>query len=152
MKRKFYYGMTLGFALLALAGCGDKKEKKDDKKSTTQTLECTVNEDGGKAKTQMVYDQSKKEFISVSFEMSLELPEESLSIINADSACDMFSEEDAGATNCKASLDGNLLTMSYDMDMDKLEEDEDSGFKRTMTIEEAKKSAEDEEGATCVIK
>lgn len=155
MKKKVSYITMLGLVVLLLTGCGTTKIADKGSSKKVKILECSeVEEEEGMTSTintKFEYDTNKKEFISGSASMIMEVPEEVIDYFEELDLCESFVEKIGDEyKNCKSSIDKNKINFSFEVDVDKLAEEEED-FSIDMDIETAKAEME-EDGATCTIK
>ena len=163
-KKKLMSLFVLGCGVLLLVGCGD--EKKEEKKSTTETIKCTVKEEESgmvtTATTKFVYDKKDKALVSGSMDMSMDYSdslkdmegdekEQAESLIESmlGGMCDSFKDE--GYKNCKSTFNNAKFNMTMDFDMDKIEDTTDGDINVDMTLEELKDYFEETDGTKCTI-
>ena len=157
MKKTFLITVLALSLCLVLSGCDllNKDETKADKatKKTigTKILECTQEDGDINVTMTFKYNKLKKEFTDASAKMIMEVPEEYKSIYEKMDLCETFSKEDDVYENCESKFGDKELTLSFSINLEKLEKESDDDFKKDMSIDDAKKELE-KEGAKCVIK
>jgi len=141
----------------SLAGCGkqETEEKKEEAKKVP-VLSCTASDDIANISYDFEYNENKTEItkIALSYQMDFKdseepITEEDLDIM-ANELCDLYGTSD---TDCNKKLENQVVTISLDADVAKLEEitkDQDVPFKRNMNMDELKDFlSSDEEDTVC---
>lgn len=151
MKKSVIIGVLVVSCLCFLSGCGNEKVSG---LSSGKVLECTYNmeEEGIDISVLTSFNYNGKVFTDGNAVFKANVPDKYIKVLRSVDLCGYVSKElDDGYTNCKASTKGNDVSLSYDIDIDRFDADEDD-FSKDMTIKDAKKAIEDEEDARCVIK
>lgn len=159
MKKNIFLGFILVLSIAILGGCGSdaKETKKVTKKSNIKTLACILEENKDSSKTMLninfEYNEKDKEFTQGSALINIVVPKEQINNYKEVNICDIFSKTFGQSfENCKSSINENNIKLYYDINLDKLEGiSENGGFEKSMTIDEAKKSLE-EQKMKCEIK
>ncbi len=128
--------MLGGFAILFLAtGCG------------TQTLTCSMEEDGQSASLEAIYDSKGETLQKLEMDMTLDFDgyytEDELKEQDVEDFCSEFGMD---GFECEASVDGTKVLIELLVDAETADKDEleDMGFNDSGDIEFAKESLEDE--------
>ena len=137
--------LTLGIVLtsLLLTGCGKEQKMVCNQKKDLVDINMLVN-----------YKDSKLFYLGLEYKIDLSgYTEEEIQRVNAVNMCSVVKDEfdnnsfgDA-FTNCKQNLESNVLKITADFDLAKMDSDELS----KETIEDAKAGLE-KQGYTCTIK
>ncbi len=153
MKKVLSGFLCIGLTL-SLVGCG-KEEKQKEETKKVPVLSCSASEDFTNFTFDFEYNEDKTEVKNVflDFQMDFkdveEITEEDLNKA-AEEVCDLYKSE---AKSCNKEIQGTKIIAKIEMDLDKFEEaskDEDFQFKKSIAMEELKKSLESEEdGLVC---
>ena len=155
MKKKGFLVLLFALVCLLSVGCG-KDDEKSSKSSSERTLKCTTNEDSGKMEVSITQNKKSNEFTKGSMSMTMDLSEygEAAKSMDWESMfCDSMKDE-MPSKSCKATVDGNNLSIDIELDMEKyakkLKEDGDITDVNEKSLDELKESAE-KDGATCTL-
>ena len=148
MKKGLIYALLLATPF-CLTGCGKEESKKE---SNVKTLTCTAEVSGMDAKITFKYDEKKEEFNSTSkmqYVMDLsDYDDDLLEQVEETDFCENMDIE--YATSCNQNLEDKKLTITFEVDTEKLLEEEYDDLEEK-TLDSLKEKLE-EEDMTCSVK
>ena len=128
--------LVLACILFLLTGCTEK----------TSVISCARDEESASARFNITYNDTKKIAISGETIMDLKfssLTDEQFDSIKNQDFCDSIlknlNTQSDMYSNCRKSINGKIVTLTFDLDLAKLEKFENGLFKPTMSKEEIQK-------------
>ncbi len=147
MKKKLLFVLVM-FVCLILVGCGDKKDYK--------TLTCSSQEDSGRVEIKINQDKKTYSLTDGSMSMVIDLTGMGTAAkdMDWDAAFCNGSSDEIPTKACKTEVKDNSLTVLYEIDMEKYDDQLKEEAKieefNEKSLEDLKTSAE-KSGATCTI-
>ena len=125
--------LVLVGVLFLLAGCADK----------TSVISCSRAENNTEVTFNITYNDSKKVAATGETQMKLDFSnqtDEQFNVIKSQDFCSMIltnlNNSNNAYSNCRSTINGKVIQLTFDLDLTKVEADENDSFKVNMSKDE----------------